>query len=310
MAPTNPSKLYGGRNKILLSDTGGLSWSYGNGAAPLDGNNPAICMAISSLTSQRLYVATAPFTGSGDVFRSDNGGTSFTSIKTGLPDRYPGDLYVDPNNDDRVIISFLGFGSSHVFLSEDAGVTWQDIGTGLPDIPTGAVAIDPLHPDHIYVGNDIGVWASITGGGSWLPLNDGVGEALMVFDLNIVEPSRELRVVTHGRGVFDFDLLGTQIAARDLPAPGLALRQNAPNPFTSQTTITFSLPQDGQGHLEVFDIQGRLVRRLAEGSFTKGENRVTWDRADDQARPVASGTYFYRLTVGSEVVTKRMQVVK
>lgn len=310
MAPTNPSRLYAGRNKILLSNTGGLSWSYGNGAAPLDGNNPAICMAISSLTSQRFYVATAPFSGSMGVFRSDNGGVSFTSIKTGLPDRYPGDLYVDPNNDDRVVISFLGFGSSHVFLTEDAGATWQDIGTGLPDMPTGAVAIDPLHPGHIYVGNDIGVWATTNEGASWLPLNDGFGDAIMVFDLNIVEPSRELRAVTHGRGVFDLDLLGTQIAARDLPAPGLALRQNIPNPFTTQTTIAFSLTQDGEGTLEVFDIQGRLVRRLAEGFFAQGENHIPWDGADDQARAVVSGTYFYRLTVGSEVVTKRMQVVK
>ena len=115
---------------------------------------------------------------------------------------------VDPNNDRVVYITFSGFGSVHVFKSEDSGTRWQAIGSELPDVPTSAIAIDPLFPNHVYVGNDIGVYASTDGGQSWQAFSEGLPEAVIVFDLSVSPMNRKLRVVTHGNGVFERDLMG------------------------------------------------------------------------------------------------------
>ena len=59
-----------------------------------------------------------------------------------LPDRYPGDLTVDPTDEATVYVTLSGFGSSHAFRSTDYGTTWTDIDNGvLPDVPTSAVIV-------------------------------------------------------------------------------------------------------------------------------------------------------------------------
>ncbi len=93
-------------------------------------------------------------------------------------------------------------------------------------------------------------------------------------------------------------------AAGDLPAR-LVGEQNYPNPFNPQTTIAYSLPRDTQVRLQVFDVRGRLVRTLAEGAQPAGSHTVLFDGTG-----LASGTYFYRLDAGGEVVTRTMTLVK
>ena len=92
-------------------------------------------------------------------------------------------------------------------------------------------------------------------------------------------------------------------------APRLA--QNAPNPFNPQTTIVFELPEPALVGLCVFDMAGRVVKRLLGGkSVAKGRHQIVWDGRDDAGRPVTSGTYFYRLQAGKAYETKRMTMVK
>lgn len=84
-----------------------------------------------------------------------------------------------------------------------------------------------------------------------------------------------------------------------------------PNPFNPATTIDFALAQDGPTRLEVFDLNGRLVRVLLNESLTAGHHDVTWTGLDQTGRPVASGAYFYRLTAPDGAVQAgRMVLVK
>ena len=91
----------------------------------------------------------------------------------------------------------------------DAGDSWSDITGTLPDIPTLAVAVDPLQPDHVYIGNDIGVYVSENGGGTWTPFMDGLPEAVIAMDLSISPANRSLRLANHGNGVFQRPLVYT-----------------------------------------------------------------------------------------------------
>jgi hypothetical protein len=82
-----------------------------------------------------------------------------------------------------------------------------------------------------------------------------------------------------------------------------------PNPFRSSTTIRFSAPAGKAAALTIFDVTGRAVRTGIEG--TGAETRTfAWDGLDDAGRPVASGTYFYRLNVGEDRQTGRVLRVR
>lgn len=92
-------------------------------------------------------------------------------------------------------------------------------------------------------------------------------------------------------------------------APQLA--QNVPNPFNPFTRIQFSLPTATDVALRVFDVKGRLVRELVNGQRAAGWHQVIWDGNDEAGRGVASGNYFYRLSVdGHRDEVRRMILVK
>lgn len=85
----------------------------------------------------------------------------------------------------------------------------------------------------------------------------------------------------------------------------LALEQNYPNPFNPRTKISFFLPEKGYASLVVYDVAGREVARLIEGTMDAGAHRVQWDAAS-----VASGVYVYRLESVGFTRTGRMTLVK
>lgn len=312
----NPNVIYAGRDLIYKSTNGGMQWTTTNDGIPLDGN-PAVAMAISHQNSDIVYVATAPLVSSPPrVFRTRNGGGSWQFIAAQLPNRVPTDLAVDPNDARNVYITYSGFGTSHVFKSNNSGDAWQDIGVGLPDLPANAVIIDPLYPNHVYVGTDLGVYASTDGGSTWLDFNDGVNDALLVFDLSISNSNRKLRAVTHGNGVYERNLLPgatSDVESPQAPVTDFTLEQNYPNPFNPETRIAFELPAASRVTLKVFDVNGRLVAKLLDKEFmAAGSHGV-----DFSAIRLASGIYYYQLeavpfnrAVAPFVEKKAMTLVK
>jgi flagellar hook assembly protein FlgD len=87
---------------------------------------------------------------------------------------------------------------------------------------------------------------------------------------------------------------------------GFELRQNAPNPFGSETAIRFSAPVSGAATLSVFDVSGRLVSRLVDGEVSAGRHVVRWNGRNREGRSVGDGVYFYRLQVGEREQVRRM----
>lgn len=88
------------------------------------------------------------------------------------------------------------------------------------------------------------------------------------------------------------------------------LSQNFPNPFNPETTIRFQMASQKQAVLSVYNVTGQKVRTLFDGPAKTGETTVVWDGRDDGGMAVASGIYFYRLTAGSETITKKMALLK
>ena len=76
------------------------------------------------------------------------------------------------------------------------------------------------------------------------------------------------------------------------------LFQNYPNPFNSSTIITYETVEEGNVTLKIYDILGREARKLVNRSQKPGHYKVNWDGRNNQGKEVASGIYFYQLTVG------------
>lgn len=85
----------------------------------------------------------------------------------------------------------------------------------------------------------------------------------------------------------------------------MTLEQNAPNPFTSATDISFSIPLPAWVRLVVYDNLGRAVKTIIDGEREAGRHTVTFNASD-----LPSGMYVYRLESGIERLTRRMFIVK
>jgi len=91
----------------------------------------------------------------------------------------------------------------------------------------------------------------------------------------------------------------------DLPGPGMALEVH-PNPFWGRTLLRYKLPAGIYASLHIYDITGRVVRRLYEGRGPSGWHTLSWDGRDDFGRKVASGVYICRLVAGRSSCAKRV----
>ncbi len=302
------SVIYAGRSYIFKSINGGASWTTSVNL----GVNPALALAISSLSNNVVYVTTAPVNSRAEVFRTVNGGQFWSNITNELPDRYPVGLAIDPNADGTVYVTFSGFGTGHVFRSTDAGGAWLDITHGLPDIPTSSVVVDPMNSNHLYVGNDIGVYVSTNGGGSWEEYSLGLPDAVVAMDLTISPSNRKVRVSTYGNGVFERDLLYTVVdVPDDTPVASLfRLEQNHPNPFNPLTNIRYRLFADSAVELVVYNAAGEKIRTLIQQRQVVGEHSVRWDGRNGAGAPVPSGVYLYELKVSGRSETRKMMLLK
>lgn len=102
----------------------------------------------------------------------------------------------------------------------------------------------------------------------------------------------------------------SQSAEIELPALVAELRQNSPNPFNPSTTIGFVVPESDRVTIEVFGPSGLKVRTLVSRTYAPGEWSTTWDGADEQGNPVASGVYYYRMRIGNATQAKKMVLLK
>ncbi len=202
ISPSNPNVLYFAKQKVFKSNDGGTSWSATNNNINIDGN-PTLSIGISKTNDNIVYIGTAPYNTRAQVWKTVNGGTSWQNITGILPDRYPNDIAVDPNNSNIAYVAFGGFGAGHFFKTTDGGTSWTNITGTLPDVPGTAVMVDPLNSNNVFAGNDIGVFISTDGGSTWNNFSDGLPDAILVSDVTYSPSNRSLRVATHGNGVFE-----------------------------------------------------------------------------------------------------------
>jgi hypothetical protein len=85
---------------------------------------------------------------------------------------------------------------------------------------------------------------------------------------------------------------------------------NFPNPFNPFTTIQFEVKKTSRVKLEILNIHGSVIAILADKIYNSGSYKIDWNGRDQNNRNIGSGMFFYRLTAGEHILTKKMLLIK
>ncbi|MFI5219838.1 MAG: T9SS type A sorting domain-containing protein [Bacteroidia bacterium] len=294
LSPSNTQVLYAGSDIVYKSTNGGNNWNGTNSNNPLDGN-PVLAMAISSTNQNIVYAATAPTViPQMSLFKTTNGGNTWTDVTGTLPNRYLLDIAIDPANNNIVFVTLGGFGSAHLYKTINAGATWTAFGSGFPDVPTNTITIDPLNNLVMYLGNDLGVYVSIDGGNTWQPFNDGLDDATLICDISISESNRMLRIATHGKGIYERNMLPVNITTVTEINPTFDFSVY-PNPAGEFIVISSEFGGKTKFDLTIFDANGKCCLRTLNSQL----------RTKIDVSKFKTGIYFLECIIdGRKTVTK------
>jgi hypothetical protein len=111
----------------------------------------------------------------------------------------------------------------------------------------------------------------------------------------------------------DLGVDNTPVLKKDLMPDSIAGKislANFPNPLSNSTTISFSLDQPQKVSICIFEMNGRLVKILADAQMQAGTHQLTWSAKGEKGNTVSAGIYFLRMQTGNYVETRKLVVVK
>jgi len=279
--PANPGFIY-----ICFADGILSSQNYGLNVAPV--NNGLPDLDILDVCGDGANQLEAYAAGQAFVAHTTDFGNNWATMGGLFPleDYNPNRIRYDPNAPETLYVSCYAYFAQ----SFNGGLSWAY--TPLTTVENSAIVCDPDMAGKLFVGSKAGggVQMSVDAGASFAAINENLGN-LDVFSL-AMDAQNHLYAGT-ADGLYYYDLssgIGDQ--NDELPETISLLSQNFPNPFNARTVIEINLTENQPGRVEIFDISGRLIKTLFEGS---GSHILYWDGLDDDDSPVASGVYFYRL---------------
>jgi hypothetical protein len=255
LGPGTPNTVYYGTDRLYRSSDRGDTMTLASQAplVPIAGNptigQPISAIGISPLSDNVRAVGLA----NGALFFSTSGLPLMTNLDPSnlIPNKYVGRVRFAPNDVNTVYITLNGFtgAQNHVYRVTNLSTTpviANISGTGasgIPDVPVNAFAVDPLNPANLYAGTDIGVYVSNNSGATWAPYGTGLPR-VAIFDMEIQNQHRILRVATHGKGMYEIGLVpgvtltisGTIRDASNNPISGAVVRLN--NSAATEVTTT------------------------------------------------------------------------
>jgi len=88
------------------------------------------------------------------------------------------------------------------------------------------------------------------------------------------------------------------------------LNQNYPNPFNSVTTIPFILNDNQEITIDIFNLNGKLIKQLLNGEIEAGSHTISWNSTDMENLHVSSGVYYYRFKTKYQTIVKKMLLLR
>ncbi len=187
----------------------------------------------------------------GEVWMTNDGGSNWTQISTGLPVRSITDINVHPNDPYDVLVTVSGTGVGHVWHCENTSATtplWVDcsaLGTStLPDLPVNCIERSMYGPeDTWWVGTDNGVYMTPSEGVFWLNINPLGLPNVQVNDITSVIGNSHMFAATFGRGMWKINIYDPNDAVTG--NGGATARVNAESTATATVNVDHPAPDTG-----------------------------------------------------------------
>jgi hypothetical protein len=264
ISPHNPSILYTGGQMLLQSLDRGRNWIElspdltTNDSAKIAGKGHMMYCTLTTISESPVKAGVIWVgTDDGRVHLTPDFGRTWIEMTGKLvslwapADRWTTRVFASNHNDSVAYVCKSGFKfddfKPYLFKTTDYGKTWTDISEGLPDSPVNVVIEDAVNPNLLFIGNDEGVFFSLSGGESWQPMEGNI-PTVPIKDLVIHPREHDLVIGTYGRGLYITNISW--------------LQQMKPEVLDSEAWF--------------FNIQSKPVRNTSEAAYW-GNNRLMGD---------------------------------
>lgn len=342
----NTDVIYHAGSKVVKSTYRGENWT--EISPDLSNNDPVkrdgtgniqygtiTTLEESPLDPDELWAGTDD----GNVHVTTDGGKNWTNLNDNIPNNpkywvtrveasahFPGTAYVSYNGMRRDDFT------AYLYKTTDYGKTWTSIAAGIPDGAVNVIREDHKNPNLLFVGTELGTFASIDGGQNWtkfmtnMPTNPA-------YDMVIHPRENELVVATHGRGIFIADISPLQgmndmsmnagITLFDIQ-PAIQWMAGPPQPVSAFTNFAGDSRAPGS-HLYFYTQSGGKatvkVYRGAKEIYTRnmdtkaGLNHMIWDFDEivgerSEAELDGMANRFRRFGLSDDDIEQRMAAMK
>ncbi len=329
----NPNQLFLGTHRLYRTDNAkadaaaDVRWNpispdLTSGCAGTAPNGARTC----ALSAIGIGGGDAVYTGSLDglVYVSTdaqvNAAPTWTRLdQSGLPKRPVSQIAVDRSNYRIAYFGYNGFNAGtpgqpgHVFKTTDGGKHVTNISGNLPDSPVNSVILDPAYPNTIYVGTDVGPFATYNGGVNWVALGTGfpvVSIWQMDFDSGVPSGTnaagpRVLLAGTHGRGAFRmFDATAVPALTVSKVDAGVPVGPNSNVTYTVTVTNIGNAAASGVTVTDPIPANTSFVSVAEGGTFSGG--KVRWSGLS--IAPGASASVHFTVSIAPALKNKEKSI--
>ena len=294
---------------VFRTTDGGTSWNRSGGL-------PKVVGGVLSLTrAADGAILAGCYSGIPAVYRSTDGGTSWQGIALPTPvtrDEWTQVWFIEPFAETVYAGGWVHSFGGLMWRSTDHGLSWD---TTQARIMNGPVKMSKVYdlvrgPDQALFagyqpGRDSAVFMTTDGGAHWSNTGamPGAREALCLLR---TRGGTILAGTTANGDVFKYQTGGTREAGPAVPAQaGLAV--TSPVGPGQEARFCYALPANGHVSLEVYGLDGRVVRTLVDNDMGAGRHAAVWDRRGASGSSVPAGVYFCRLAAaGCASLTRKL----
>jgi hypothetical protein len=308
--PGRPGRILAGGTILFQSLDNGLTWEFlfSSSLFFCGGTFDAYEVRFSPFDSHTIWLGSYNGFGDGELWQTTDGGENWERryLYGASPFEW---LQLHPTDPDVV----YGTAGTRFFRLREPGFQPEILYESRYALRQGYV--HPVNPMKLYVGefgDDPAANAflfSPDDGATWIPIGEEEtprGGVLRWIERDAENPDR-FYIAFESDGVWVVEAPVVEVPGGQVARQPLAMHL-VPNPASGAVRIQIGATEASEITLSVFDVTGRLVKRLLHGGA--GPTQLVWDGTGVDGEPMTGGTYFIRLEAGDEALTTKATLAR